>query len=637
MTSGHSQPDSIGTPENFIQLAALKSSETKRIYTDVRVIKQFFSILVDTGATNTVFNFEILSLFNSKISLTPENGCLTYADGRKSPIVGSAKISLHLQNKTWTGKIYFVKDVPFTGILGMDVMSPLGMVVHTRDGRITFEEDPDSPVICSTEISTHHFEPKTLEELCKEAKVKATPEQEEEFEIFQTGWKDDYQSVTGEVPDWKHVVYIKPDSIPQKQKYYPLSPAKLEIMLDLVDDLIAKGFVEESTSAWSSPALLVPKQTGGYRLAIDYRKLNACTIPYAYPLPYMREIFSKLKSANFISTIDLESGYYQILMDEGSKHFTAFTVPMRGLLQFRVMPFGLMNAPATFQNCMNSVLRPVIGRFAFAYMDDTVAYSEDFRKHVSHLDNIYRLLFNANLKINWSKCKFLQPYVEYLGYIVGQGEMRVSTKKIVTLMNFPTPKNQTNIRSFMGLINFYRMFIPNCAEISEPLNNLLRLEVEFTWTDVCQQAFQTLKDRLIHYPVLRCPDFDKPFIIEVDASGVGLGAVLIQYFDNFPHPIAFGSKTLSKAERNYSTTERECLAILFGIEHFKEYVDGTHFKVITDHQPLQWLKNLKNPTGRLARWVLKVDQYSFDIEYRKGKDMVVADSLSRIPDRKSVV
>lgn len=612
-------------------MSALTTSDNRRLYLDIYIYDHFVSVLIDTGATNTVFNYDIVKYLNPDLQLNLEKGKLSYADGRGSSIKGSSKVTLTIGQKSWTGKVYFVDNVPFTGILGMDVMKALEMIVRTKSGTVGFENSNEEVFSVSSTTISRESEACSLEEMCDQAKVKATPEQEEFFEEFLEGWFDKFQHVTGITNVSEHQIYLKPGTIPAKQRYYPISPHKLKILHEIVDELIAKGLVEESTSAWSSPVLLVEKKSGGFRMAVDYRKLNSCTVPYAYPVPYMRDIFKRMKSGYFLSTIDLESGFYQIKMEESSKPYTAFTVPMRGLLQFKVMPFGLTNAPATFQHAMNTILRPVIGKTSEVYFDDIPTYSENFGKHVSHMDEVFTLLFNANMKINRKKSKFLQPYVECLGHIIGQGELHVSDKKIRIVKDFPPPRSVKQVRSFLGLINFYRTFIDKCAEKSEPLNRLLRKDIKFVWSEDCQKAFEELKEHLIHYPILRCPDFELPFEIHVDASLVGLGAVLIQRFDRKEHPIAYASKTLTKPERNYSVTERECLAIIFGLEHYREYVDGTHFIIITDHAPLTWLRSLKNPTGRLARWIAKIDQFQFTIYYRKGKDMALPDALSRIP------
>lgn len=410
-----------------------------------------------------------------------------------------------------------------------------------------------------------------------------------------------------------------------------MSPKKLAIAHDQVEELLSNDIIEESCSPWSSPILLVEKKNGKFRMCVDYRLLNKNTVPCAYPLPRIKDIFNRLKTANFISSLDLESGYHQIPMARESIPLTAFTVPGKGLFQFKRMPSGLCNAPATFQSTMEHILRPVLGRFVFVYLDDIIIFSETYDEHVRHLKEVFRLLRDAGLRINWEKCQFLQPYVEYLGHVVGQGEIRVIPKKVEAVLNLPPPTRRKEVRSFLGLVNWYRSFIKNCAGKSAPLSRLLQKDVKFVWTEREQNAFDLLKKCLTEAPVLVCPDFNQKFEIHVDASLIGVGAVLIQRKNRKERVVAYASKTLNRQQRNWSTTERELYAIVFGIETFREYVDGSKFLVVSDHAPLQWLHSLKNPSGKLARWITKLGQFNFEVIHRKGKHNVVPDCLSRAP------
>lgn len=588
-------------------------------------------MLVDTGSTNTVINSSFIPYFIKRgIKIRKEIGSLTLADGRKSPISGSAVLDVHLKGVTWTGTVYFFDNLPYYGILGMDLMSELAIVIKTKNCELEIENTENAKneilqLICAaTEL-------KSLDELKKESKVKIEESEKNRFDEFLTKWKATLETCTGIYEGIEHDIYIPEGTAPIKQRYYPMSPHKLKIVHSIIEDLLAQGFIEESFSGWSSPIILLEKKNGGHRLVVDYRLVNSKTEPYAFPLPYIRDIFSKIKDAKFVSKIDLTNGYHHVKLTERSKPYTAFTVPNKGLYQYKVLPFGLSNAPATFSNVMLKIFNPVIGKFVYIYLDDILIYSNTYEEHIQHLETVFQIIKDANLKINFEKCSFLNPYVEYLGHILGQGEVRVSDKKVEAIKNIAAPKNIRQLRSFLGMVNFYRQFIPNCAEICKDLNDLLKSNIRYRWNETHEKAFQELKTRLMEPPVLHCPDYDQPMEIHTDASGHSLGAVLIQRIDKKERVIAYASRALNRCERNYSTPERECLGVIFGIEYFREYVEGTKFTVFTDHVSLTWLHSLKNPSGRLARWIIRLSPYNFEIKYKKGKLNVVPDALSRLP------
>lgn len=588
-------------------------------------------VLIDTGATHTFININVLPV--NTIALSAERGILTYADGRSSPILGSSVVSVIVGKSCWKGKVYFVDNVPFSGILGMDILTGLHSSINVKKRVLKVRSESRTekiPLFLAATVALTSSA-KDSPELCDSTANHVDQQQQLKFDEFLGRWVDKFTDSPGRTNVVKHKIYLQPGTGPIKQRYYPMSPQKLKIIHQHVDDLIEKDHIEASNSPWSSPALLVAKKNNEHRMVVDYRKLNKVSIPCAFPLPYMRDIFSKLKDAYYLSGLDLLSGFHQIEVEDGTRELTAFTVPGKGLFHFKVMPFGLSNAPTTFQNAMEIILRPVLGKFVYVYLDDILVYSKSFEEHLVHLEEVFNLLLAAGLKLNWTKCSFLKPYVDYLGHIIGQGEIRVSGKKVSAIAEIVAPKTVKQVRSFLGMVNFYRPFIRDCSLISTPLTDLLKKDKKFVWNAVEQLAFDSLKEKLMSPPVLCCPDFSKPMEIHVDASLVGLGAVLVQKIGKREQVIAYASRTLSKAERNYSTTERECLAVLFGAEHFREYVDGQHFMIITDHASLMWLQNIKNPAGRLARWVMRLSQFNFTIKHRKGSDMVVPDALSRAP------
>jgi hypothetical protein len=383
-----------------------------------------------------------------------------------------------------------------------------------------------------------------------------------------------------------------------------------------VDKMLAEGVIEPSDSPWSSPIVLAKKKDGKHRFCIDFRKVNEVTRKDAYPLPFINVILDKLRRARYISTIDLKSGYWQVPLTPSSKPITAFTVPSRGLYQFRVMPFGLHSAPATFQRLMDRVIGPELDPYCFAYLDDIVVLGETFEQHLQVLQEVFRRLRAANLRLNPDKCQFGRRSLTYLGHVVTAAGIRTDPDKVAAIRQLATPKTLRQLRF---------------SRIAAPLNRLLKKGGRWDWTPEQDAAFNTLKDSLSAAPVLACPDFGKPFVLQTDAADTGLGVALTQYVDGGDHVIAYASRSLTKPEQAYSTTEKECLAVVWGIEKMRPYLEGYRFTVLTDHQSLKWLQAIKDPTGRLARWAIFLQQHDFDIRYRKGVLNRVADTLSRQP------
>lgn len=418
---------------------------------------------------------------------------------------------------------------------------------------------------------------------------------------------------------------------PIKQRYRPQNPRMQEIIDKEVDEMLAEGVIEPSSSPWSSPVVIVRKKDGKYRFCIDFRKINEITAKDAYPLPYINAILDKLRAARYISSIDLRHGYWQIPLSPASKPVTAFTVPGRGLYQFTVMPFGLHSAPATFQRLLDSIIGPDLEPHAFAYLDDIIVLGETFEGHLENLREVFRRLRAANLQLNPDKCQFCRKSLKYLGHLVTSEGIQTDPDKVEAIQQIPTPRNVRDIRRFLGVASWYRRFVPDFSQIAAPLTRLLKKQHRWKWTAEQDEAFSTLKKCLTEAPVLTCPDFEKPFTLQTDAAETGLGVALTQNIEGTDRIIAYASRTLTPAEKNYSTTEKECLAIVWGIEKMRPYLEAYHFTVLTDHQSLRWLHSIKSPSGRLARWSIFLQQYDFEIKYRKGALNRVADALSRQP------
>ncbi|KAJ8028019.1 hypothetical protein HOLleu_30140 [Holothuria leucospilota] len=412
---------------------------------------------------------------------------------------------------------------------------------------------------------------------------------------------------------------------PRRLPYHHKLQAQIE-----VENMLEQGVISPSKSAWASPVVLVRKKDGTIRFCVDYCKLNDLTIKDAFPLPRIDDSLDTLSGAKWFSVFDLRSGYWQVEVDPADKNKAAFTSGT-GLYEFSVMAFGLCNAPSTFQRLMEQVLSGLHWRTCLIYIDDIIIYARTFDEHIVRLREVIGRLRDAGLKLKPSKCELFRKKVKYLGHVVSEKGVEADPEKVESVVKWPTPRSVKDVRRFIGFCSYYRKFIQDFAYIASPLHMLTRKGERFTWTDECQEAFQRLKLELTKAPVLAYPNFHETFILDTDASSAGVGAVLSQVIDGKERPVAYASRTLSRAESKYSVTRKELLAVVTFIKHFRPYLCGKRFTLRTDHGSLRWLFNFKQPEGQIARWLEVLASYDFDIVHRPGRKHVNADSLSRDP------
>ena len=427
-----------------------------------------------------------------------------------------------------------------------------------------------------------------------------------------------------------HHIDLKPGTSPVYVPSYRLPHSQRKVAHDLVDDMLAEGIIQESHSPWNSPLFLVPKKDGSYRAVVDFRRVNDVTVPDHYPLPVLQDLLQSIGKNNTVfSTLDLKSGFWQIPLDENSRHITAFSTPF-GHYEWLRCPMGLRNSPLTCQRLINSIFQGLIGHGLFVYLDDLILVSQDLDSHLTKLALVLQKFSDAGLKLNLPKCKFLRARIEFLGHLVDKDGIHTTPDKVKAVQNFPVPTSVNNVRSFLGLAGYYRAFIQDFATIAAPLTRLLKKDVPFVWTNAHQRSFEFLKTTLTNAPILAFPDYSLPFTICTDASAKGLGAVLMQQVEpRRPHVIAYASRTLNTAESRYSVTHLEALAVVWSLKHFRDLIYGYPITIYTDHSAVTQLFKGKNLTGRLARWYLTIEEFKPVIKYLPGRANHVADALSR--------
>jgi hypothetical protein len=422
----------------------------------------------------------------------------------------------------------------------------------------------------------------------------------------------------------EHQIDFVPGATIPNRPAYRSNPEETKELQRQVEELLAKGHVRESMSPCAVPVLLVPKKDGTWRMCVDCRAINNITVKYRHPIPRLDDMLDELHGSCIFTKIDLKSGYHQIRMKEGDEWKTAFKTKY-GLYEWLVMPFGLTNAPSTFMRLMNHALRAFLGRFVVVYFDDILVYSKSLDEHIDHLHCVLTVLRKEKLYANLKKCSFCLDKVVFLGFVVGAKGITVDEEKVKAIKEWPTPKSITEVRSFHGLASFYRRFVKDFSTLAAPLTEIVKKSVGFKWGSEQDRAFIEIKERLCGAPLLALPDFSKTFEIECDASGIGIGAVLMQE----KRPIAYFSEKLNGAVLNYPTYDKELYALVRALETWQHYLWPKEFVIHTDHESLKHLKGQGKLNRRHAQWMEFIETFPYVIKYKQGKENIVADALSR--------
>lgn len=434
------------------------------------------------------------------------------------------------------------------------------------------------------------------------------------------------QKPFGRAVAYTHTIDVQ-SANPIHQGLRRTSPREREIISQHVHEMLAMGVIRPSTSPWASAVVLAKKKDGADRFCVDYRRLNEVTVKDVYPLPRIDDMLAALAGKKYFTSLDAASGYWQIPMEASSIPLTAF-ICHEGLFEFEVMPFGLTNAPATFQRMMNAVLGDLLWHKCFVYLDDILVFGSTFEEHLGNLRTVFDRMRQAGLLLKKKKCHFALSSLTFLGFVVSDHGIKTDPDKVAKLREFPQPRNTTEVRAFVGLGSYYRRFIKDFAIIASPLHELSTTEA-WEWKPEHQKAFETLKKALLENATLAHPDFSKPFILDTDASDMGMAAVVSQVDEQGKERIVvMDSRKFSPAERKWHIREKEALGIIWGLERFKSILQGSQFVIRTDHSSLKWLQEAKS--GRLQRWAIRLAEFGpLDIQHRSGVSHGNVDAFTR--------
>jgi len=599
------------------------------------------SILVDSGSSHNFLDQSLL--LKVPLSLEPTNRLqVNIADGTTIPCSGMASsVSLRIQGHTILSNFYLIPLGGCDVVLGVEWLRTLGPILWDfthMTMSFTLQGQPltltgVSPGELSVADGAHFLQSNSAATkglLLKLLSCDTAPPPRALPVPIQTlldSFTEVFSTPTGLPPSRTHdhsIVLKNPLPVNIPSYRYPYFQ-KTEIE-KIIRELLSTGVIRPSHSPFSAPVLLVRKADGSWRLCVDYRALNRDTVKNKFPIPVIDELLDELHGATVFSKLDLRSGYHQIRMKPDDVPKTAFRTH-EGHYEFLVMPFGLTNAPATFQALMNKIFSPFLRCFVLVFFDDILIYSQNLEDHVHHLKAVLEVLLQHHLFAKQSKCTFAVAEIEYLGHFISHQGVRADPAKLEAMLNWPLPQSIKALRGFLGLTGYYRKFIRHYGILAAPLTALLKKNA-FQWSLAASAAFVQLKETMMTPPVLRLPDFSIPFVVECDACGTGLGAVLMQQ----GRPIAFLSKALKGQALLLSTYEKELLSLVTAVQQWRPYLLGHSFTVRTDHQALKFLLEQRVGTVFQQRWLSKLLGYDFQIEYKKGRDNVVADALSRLPE-----
>jgi len=639
----------IGVLENkrmelsLFSAGGLTQNNTMKLQGDINGRKVL--ILIDSGASHNFVSAQLVTELGLMVEDTPPY-CVRLGDGHKKQTQGCCKdVEVNLENHVVKETFFLFELGGVDVILGVEWLASLGEV-KVNWNTLTMSFNVAGKVVNIQGDPTLTKRIVTPQALLKETEIEAislvwelgltsheeeeggkglSAKQQEELEEVLQEHKIIFQEKL-ELPPRRgidHKIPIKVGENPVNVRPYRYPHLLKSEIEKQVEEMLKSGIIRPSNSPYSSPVILVKKKDGSWRFCIDYRALNKVTVADKFPIPVIEELLDELHGATYFSKVDLKAGYHQIRMYEGDIQKTAFRTH-QGHYEFLVMPFGLTNAPATFQCAMNTVLQPYLRKFVLVFFDDILIYSQSWEDHMGHLKQVLHTLQQQQFFANKKKCEFGRQEVKYLGHVISKKGVEMDQDKLAAIHQWPLPKNLKALRGFLGLTGYYRRFIRDYGKVAKPLTRLLKKGC-FCWNEESTKAMEALKKAITTAPVLKLPDFSQPFSIECDASGSGLGAVLTQD----KRPIAFFSKGLSDTSLTKSIYEKELMALVLAIQHWRPYLLGQKFTVYTDQRSLRYLLEQRITTQNQQNWLAKLMGYEFNIVYKIGASNKVADALSR--------
>lgn len=638
-------PSKMGSLQLLNALKAnpvVKPTSKGLMYVEARINGKPTRVMVDTGATHNFMAIDEAVRLGVKWS--KKDGWMKTVNAKAQPVNGIArKVGMRLGS--WTGPVDFsvIPMDDFKVVLGMDFMRQVSAIPMPALSSVCILEKGSPCMIPALEENTHGTRQLSAMQITKGVKkgeptflammkVEDEPKNVESIpQVVETVLEENKDVMPAKLPDnlpprraVDHQIELEQGAKPPSMAPYRMAPTELEELRKQLDELLGTGKLRPSKAPYGAPVLFQKKHDGSLRMCVDYRALNKVTIKNRYPIPLIADLFDRLGGAKVYTKMDLQKGYYQVRIAEGDEPKTA-CITRYGSFEWLVMPFGLTNAPATFCTLMNQILQPYLDRFVVAYLDDIVIYSNSMEEHVEHLRTVFRVLRENELFVKREKCTFATEEVQFLGHVIGHGKLKMDEPKVKAIMEWEAPTKVTELRSFLGLVNYYRRFIEGYSRKAAPLTDLLKKGNTWEWSERCKEAFEELKAAVCQEPVLALPDFSLPFELHTDASDYAIGGVLMQN----GHPIAFESRKLNETERRYTVQEKEMTAIVHCLRVWRHYLLGSHFSVKTDNVATSYFQTQKKLSPKQARWQDFLAEFDYTLEYKPGKVNVVADALSR--------
>ena len=597
-------------------------------------------ILLDTGSAVSVLSKELADLLKLKITNVQASCCSVTSQPVK--VVGQVKVNVKVENFSWPHLFLVCERLSCPVIVGADFIVSKQLHFSLPESNFWFRFLPHKifrivwrPNVTFNWQAKREKNPLLLEIQCSTANNKSSFSLDhlsaERSNLVQ-GIISEFDDVITERLGLTNILeyeIILNDTKPVRLPPFRMNPPRMQILKEKIEDMLEKDIIRPSRSPYSSPIFLVPKGEQNFRPVIDYRVLNTKISIDSIPLPDVQNCFHWFAKAKYFTSIDLNSAYHQIPLAESSKKFTAFTTDWN-LYEFNRVPFGIAIGAQVLTRLLDIIFGDIKFKYLFNYLDDVVIYSETFEDHLDHLKEVFSRLRQAGLTVNPDKVSLVSSSLSFLGHIISPSGVIVNPDRTLKIRQFAEPKNVKQVARFIGMVNYFRKFIPEFSRIAEPLNNLRKKDVKFRWEEAQQEAFDSLKRALISPPVLAVPNFQERFILQTDASATALAAVLLQESSGSRRAVAYASRTLTFQERKYSTYELEALAVLFGTEKFKFYLEHSEFSLETDNKALSWVLSRPRKTGRIARWAVRLSAFKFTVQHIKGVDNSVADALSRM-------